>query len=87
MGKAMDLTLYLVTGHYDFSDAKFLAVVEEACKNGVTLVQLREKELLTGAFYDLALKVKAITDAHQVPLIINDPVFFSTRSNNEGNEA
>jgi thiamine-phosphate pyrophosphorylase len=40
----------------------------------VTLVQLREKELLTGAFYDLALKVKAITDAHQVPLIINDRV-------------
>ena len=74
MGKAMDLTLYLVTGHYDFSDTKFLAVVEEACKNGVTLVQLREKELLTGAFYDLALKVKAITDAYQVPLIINDRV-------------
>ncbi|MFU0786397.1 MAG: Thiamine-phosphate synthase [Enterococcus gilvus] len=74
MGKAMDLTLYLVTGRYDFSDAKFLAVVEEACKNGVTLVQLREKELLTGAFYDLALRVKAITDAHQVPLIINDRV-------------
>ncbi|OTO65479.1 MULTISPECIES: thiamine phosphate synthase [unclassified Enterococcus] len=74
MGKAMDLTLYLVTGRYDFSDAKFLAVVEEACKNGVTLVQLREKELLTGAFYDLALKVKAITDAYQVPLIINDRV-------------
>lgn len=74
MDKKLDLTLYLVTGRYDFSDEKFLAVIEEACKNGVTLVQLREKELLTGAFYDLAVKVKEVTDRYQVPLIINDRV-------------
>lgn len=73
-GNAVDLTLYLVTGRYDFSDEKFLAVIEEACKNGVTLVQLREKTLLTGAFYELALKVKAITDRYHIPLIINDRV-------------
>lgn len=73
-GNAVDLTLYLVTGRYDFSDEKFLAVIEEACKNGVTLVQLREKTLLTGAFYELALKVKAITDRYRIPLIINDRV-------------
>lgn len=70
----MYLTLYLVTGRYDFSDEKFLTVIEEACKNGVTLVQLREKELVTGRFYELALKVKAITDRYQIPLIINDRV-------------
>ncbi|MDT2703006.1 thiamine phosphate synthase [Enterococcus dongliensis] len=74
MGKIMDLSLYLVTGRYDFSDEKFLAVIEEACKNGVTLVQLREKELMTGKFYDLALQVKKITDYYHVPLIINDRV-------------
>ncbi|MGG5370800.1 thiamine-phosphate pyrophosphorylase [Enterococcus sp. AZ196] len=74
MGKTMDLTLYLVTGRYDFSDEKFLAVIEEACKNGVTLVQLREKELVTGKFYELALNVKAITDRYHIPLIINDRV-------------
>lgn len=73
-GKAMDLTLYLVTGRYDFHDDQFLAVIEEACKNGVTLVQLREKELLTSSFYELALKVKAITDRYHIPLIINDRV-------------
>lgn len=70
----MDLTLYLVTGRYDFSDEKFLTVIEEACKNGVTLVQLREKELVSGRFFELALKVKAITDRYQIPLIINDRV-------------
>ena len=52
-GKALDLTLYLVTGRYDFHDDQFLAVIEEACQNGVTLIQLREKTLLTGAFYEL----------------------------------
>lgn len=70
----MDLTLYLVTDHYQFSDEKFLSIIEEACQNGVTLVQLREKELLSGAFYELAQKVKAVTDCYQVPLIINDRV-------------
>ena len=73
-GNAVDLTLYLVTGRYDFHDDQFLAVIEEACQNGVTLIQLREKTLLTGAFYELALKVKAITDRYDVPLIINDRV-------------
>ena len=71
MGKAMDLTLYLVTGRYDFSDEKFLAVIEEACKNGVTLVQLREKELVTGKFYELALKVKAVTDRVDICLAVD----------------
>ncbi|MDU6522961.1 MAG: thiamine phosphate synthase [Enterococcus sp.] len=70
----MDLTLYLVTDHYQFNDEKFLSIIEEACQNGVTLVQLREKELLSGAFYELARKVKAVTDCYQVPLIINDRV-------------
>ena len=49
-------------------------MIEEACKNGVTLVQLREKELVTGKFYELALNVKAITDRYHIPLIINDRV-------------
>lgn len=70
----MDLTLYLVTGRYDFNEAEFLSVIDAACKNGVTLVQLREKELVAGKFYDLALQVKAITDRYQIPLIINDRV-------------
>ena len=37
------LTLYLVTGHYDFTDEEFLTIIEQACQEGVTLVQLREK--------------------------------------------
>ncbi|MHC5372787.1 thiamine phosphate synthase [Enterococcus sp. LJL120] len=68
------LKLYLVTGAFDLSEAQFLSVITEACENGVTLVQLREKTLTTGDFFNLAVKVKKITDTYQIPLIINDRV-------------
>lgn len=68
------LKFYLVTGRYDFSDTEFLKRIETACRSGVTLVQLREKEVSTRRFYELAVKVKAVTDAYQIPLIINDRV-------------
>lgn len=69
-----ELTLYLVTGRYDFSDVEFLNIVETACQNGVTMVQLREKEITTNRFYQLAVAVKKITDQYNIPLIINDRV-------------
>ncbi|WP_265456665.1 thiamine phosphate synthase [Enterococcus sp. HY326] len=68
------LKLYLVTGAFDLSEEQFLSVITEACENGVTLVQLREKTLTTGDFFNLAVKVKKITDTYQIPLIINDRV-------------
>lgn len=68
------LKVYLVTGRYDFSDTEFLKRIETACRSGVTLVQLREKEVSTRRFYELAVKVKVVTDAYQIPLIINDRV-------------
>ena len=68
------LKVYLVTVRYDFSDTEFLKRIETACRSGVTLVQLREKEVSTRRFYELAVKVKAVTDAYQIPLIINDRV-------------
>lgn len=70
----IDTSLYLVTNRYGESEPIFLQKIEEACKNGVTLVQLREKELTTSAYYKLAQKVKNVTDAYQIPLIIDDRV-------------
>ncbi|NRD93419.1 thiamine phosphate synthase [Enterococcus faecalis] len=68
------LKVYLGTGRDDFSDTEFLKRIETACRSGVTLVQLREKEVSTRRFYELAVKVKVVTDAYQIPLIINDRV-------------
>ena len=66
------LRLYLVTNRYQDSLKSFLEKVETACRSGVTIVQLREKNLTTNQYYQLAKQVKEITDAYQVPLIIDD---------------
>ena len=66
------LRLYLVTNRYQDSVESFLEKVETACRSGVTIVQLREKNLTTNQYYQLAKEVKEITDAYQVPLIIDD---------------
>ena len=66
------LRLYLVTNRYQDSLESFIEKVETACRSGVTIVQLREKNLTTNQYYQLAKQVKEITDAYQVPLIIDD---------------
>ena len=66
------LRLYLVTNRYQDSLQSFLEKIETACRSGVTIVQLREKNLTTNQYYQLAKEVKEITDAYQVPLIIDD---------------
>ena len=66
------LRLYLVTNRYQDPLETFLKKVEQACQSGVTMVQLREKQLTTNQYYELAKMVKQITDTYQVPLIIDD---------------
>ena len=66
------LRLYLITNRYQDSLESFLEKVETACRSGVTIIQLREKNLTTNQYYQLAKQVKEITDAYQVPLIIDD---------------
>ena len=71
---ATDLKLCLVTHRYDDNEATFLAKIAAACENGVTMMQLREKMLSTRAYFELAQRVKLITDRYQIPLIIDDRV-------------
>ena len=68
------LRLYLVTNRYQDSLESFLEKVETACRSGVTIIQLREKNLTTNQYYQLAKQVKEITDAYQVPVIIDERV-------------
>lgn len=70
----MTKQLYLVTARYDEPESEFLNKIEAACANGVTVVQLREKNLSTRDYYELALKVKQITDKYDLPLIIDDRI-------------
>ena len=72
--KNIDYTLYLCTDRDLMSSATIEESVEQAIKGGVTVVQLREKDCSSKDFYELALRVKKITDEHNIPLIINDRV-------------
>ena len=70
----IDTTLYLITNSDGRSEENFLETVALACEGGVTLVQLREKEKSGLEYYELALKVKSVTDRYGIPLIIDDRV-------------
>jgi thiamine-phosphate pyrophosphorylase len=69
----VDLTLYLVTDSSYHTNESFLWTIEEACKGGVSLVQLREKSGGRDYLWT-AFQVKEITDRYHIPLIIDDRV-------------
>lgn len=67
-----DYSLYLVTDRMRMSTKTLGEAVEQAVIGGCTMVQLREKEILSLDFYVLASEMKKITDRYGIPLIIND---------------
>jgi len=72
MRPKIDLSLYLVTDRDLMTTPTLEEAVEEAISGGVTLVQLREKKASSRDFYELAVRIKAVTDRHEIPLIVND---------------
>lgn len=67
-----DLSLYLVTDRGLSKGRSHEYIVEEAVKGGVSLVQLREKDISSKEFYQLALSLKKCLSNFNIPLIIND---------------
>ncbi len=78
------LKVYLVTDNGQLKGRDFFDVVEESLKGGVTLVQLREKNITSREFYEKALKLREITKKYNVPLIINDRVDIAMAVNADG---
>ncbi|SDG62976.1 thiamine-phosphate pyrophosphorylase [Thermoanaerobacter thermohydrosulfuricus] len=70
----MDLTLYAITDRSYIKDMDIADAVELAIKGGATVIQLREKDISSREFYEIALKVKEVTKRNRIPLIINDRV-------------
>lgn len=68
----LDLSLYLVTDPGLSRGRSCEFMVEEAVKGGVTVVQLREKNLSSRKFYELAKSLMSILKPMNIPLIIND---------------
>lgn len=68
----IDYSLYLVTDRGIIQNKDLLECIDEAVEGGVTLVQLREKDVPSREFYDIAKKVKELIQPKGVPLLIND---------------
>ena len=68
------LKLYLVTDRELSRGRELEWIVAEAVKGGATMVQLREKDVATREFIELARRLKPILREAGVPLIINDRV-------------
>lgn len=70
----VDYRLYLVTDRRLMRTPTLEEAVAQALEGGTTLVQLREKTASSLRFYQMAMRIKKVTDARHVPLIVNDRV-------------
>lgn len=78
------LRLYAVTDRSWVGRQTLLEQVEAALKGGVTLVQLREKELDQASFVAEALQMKELCHKYGVPLIINDNLDVALKAGADG---
>ena len=79
-----DLLLYSIPDRGNLDKKVFFEKIEEALQGGVTILQLREKELDEDSFINEAIEVKKICRKHGVPLIINDNVNVALKSGADG---
>lgn len=69
-----DLLLYGVTDRTWLDGRNLADVVEQSILGGVTMVQLREKDLAHDAFLEEARRIGQICRRHGVPFLIDDDV-------------
>ena len=78
------LLLYAVTDRSWTQDQTLYDQIEAALKGGVTIVQLREKNLPEDEFVAEAIRVKELCSRYNVPLIINDNADVALKSGADG---
>lgn len=72
--KSINYTLYICTDSGLMSSETVEESVKAVLKGGASVIQLREKNVSSRELFELAARVKEITDSYGVPLIINDRV-------------
>lgn len=82
--KKEQLRLYLVTDRIAAGNRSLEDIVEEAVRGGVTMVQLREKQLCTRDFIKEARRLRLLLKPLGIPLIINDRVDVALASDADG---
>ena len=78
------LKLYAVTDRKWLNGGSLADQVEKAAIAGVTMVQLREKELGFDEYVELAIEIAAVVHRYDIPLIINDNVEVAIASGADG---
>lgn len=78
------LLLYAVTDRKQEDKEIFYKQIEDALKGGVTMLQLREKNLDEEELIKEAMEIKKICAVYNVPLIINDNVDAAIKSGADG---
>ena len=78
------LLLYAVTDRYWLGERTLYDVVRESLDGGVTFLQLREKNLDDGTFYEEAVQLQKLAGEYDVPFIVNDNVDIAVRMNADG---
>lgn len=78
------LLFYAVTDRSWTGRQTLYEQVEAALKGGVTIVQLREKELREEEFITEAIQMKQLCQKYGVPLVINDRLSVALKSGADG---
>ena len=78
------LLLYAVTDRTWLNGRSLHDDVEAALKGGVTMVQLREKELSFDEFLSEAKEIKTLCTRYQVPFLINDNIDIAIACDADG---
>lgn len=81
---AQNLLLYAVTDRAWVGRQTLLEQIESALKGGVTLVQLREKDLPRLDYIRQAAQTTALCHRYGVPLIVNDSLEVALKSGADG---
>lgn len=76
--------VYLVTDRKVLKGRKLVEAIEESIKGGAGIVQLREKNISSREFLNIAKEVKSLTDRYDIPLIINDRLDIALAVNASG---
>lgn len=78
------LRLYAVTDRSWLGDDTLFQAVEKALQGGVTMIQLREKDMEYEDFKEEALQIKDLCKKYQVPFLINDNVELAREIDADG---
>src|SRR5919198_5210070 len=74
MRPPLDPTLYVITDSRVAGGRDQIELVRAAIRGGATVVQLRDKELPARDQYELGRRLRELTRAANIPLIVNDRI-------------